>query len=125
MTQSVHRLIRYINIKTNFEAFHRWKDAPEEVKFLRDYHRHIFKVQCAIAVKHNERELEFFMVKSKLDKFIRDNWWGLYFDDSCETIAEEIIGYIRKEYGERPISVEVTEDGENGAILHSEPYGSN
>ncbi len=36
---------------------------------------------------------------------------------SCEMLAEDLIGYITSKYPNRDISVEVSEDGENGATL--------
>jgi len=36
---------------------------------------------------------------------------------SCEMLAESLIEYISSKYPERKISVEVSEDGENGATL--------
>jgi hypothetical protein len=40
---------------------------------------------------------------------------------SCEMLAEDLIGYISKKYPGRSVSVEVSEDGENGATLEYQP----
>ena len=40
---------------------------------------------------------------------------------SCEGLAEELIFYIKENYPRRAIMVEVSEDGENGAVLTWEP----
>ena len=36
---------------------------------------------------------------------------------SCEMLAEEVIKLIKKRYPERAVKVEVSEDGENGALV--------
>ena len=103
-----------ILVKTNFVAFHRWKDAPDEVGFLRDYHRHIFYVEATFQVSHNDRDLEFFTVKKDIDTFIASNYKNKKFDKSCEQIAEEILN----NYGDC-IRVEVYEDNENGGYVEA------
>ncbi len=98
-------------VSTIFEGFHRWLDAPEDVKFLRDYHRHIFEVRLGAEVIDANREVEFFQLKRKVDKFILDNYEGNRFEFSCEQIAEALLKEFEADF------VEVSEDGENGAIV--------
>lgn len=107
---------KFIFVKNQFEGFHRYKDAPDEVSFLRNLHRHIFYVKVTIQVFHNERELEFFIIKRNIEKFIDEN---NFFDNaSCEYIAERIYNFIYDVYkNNRKICVEVSEDNENGAIV--------
>jgi len=106
-----------IFVTTQFVAFHQWEQAPKEVKFLRNLHRHIFKVKVWYAVKHNNRDKEFFIEKRKLDKYIQD----FVIDKnkivgSCEMVAAKIANLDDTSI----VKVEVSEDGENGAIY--EPY---
>ena len=108
---------KYIYVTEQFEAYHRWKDAPDEVKFLRSMHRHIFKVKVTIEVWHEDREIEFIMFKWKLRNFLRENYEMKEDIGSCEMIAENILNWLEKEYPGRYIQVEVSEDGENGAIV--------
>jgi hypothetical protein len=97
-------------IRFQFEAFHRWKDAPDEVAFLRDRHRHLFHVRVEWSVSHAEREREFFIEQKKAQQAVErlrlepdaEEW-------SCETWAARIM----EETG--AWSVEVSEDGENGS----------
>jgi hypothetical protein len=35
-----------IQVRTSFVGVHQWKDAPDEVAFLRNLHRHVFKVSA-------------------------------------------------------------------------------
>ena len=95
--------------------------APDEVSFLRYPHRHMFKCKAEIEVKHNDRELEFFMVKKFLEEETKrclDPHYASSFrsSSSCEVMAMHFLTILRLKYGKnRKIKVEVWEDGENGA----------
>jgi len=107
---------KYIWVTTEFEAFHKWDNAPKSVEFLKNLHRHIFKVKVYIEVFHNDREIEFISFKRTLTNYLRKQF-ELKNVGSCEQITEEIIEFIKKNYGNnRKIIVDVSEDGENGAI---------
>ena len=107
----------FIKVKSQFVGFHRYVNAPDEVAFLRNPHRHIFHVTARIEVFHDDRELEFFLVKKEIGKFID----GYTFANkqnlgSCEMMAQSFVRQIRSLYGlNREICVEVSEDGENSA----------
>jgi hypothetical protein len=105
---------RKIFITTQFEGLHCYPKAPEEVSYLRNMHRHIFKVKCTIAVQHNDREIEFILFKTKINEFLNKKY--NVHADSCEDIALEIALYLINMY-DRWVEVEVSEDGENGAIV--------
>lgn len=115
---------KYIVVRTQYEGIHRYKDAPEQVKFLRDYHRHIFNVEAKLEVFHNDRELEFIMVKQAINTYFDTflNEFDVYEmgDQSCEMIAENLIKFLKTKYGKRKIVVSVFEDNENGAIVEGE-----
>lgn len=100
-----------IFITTEFEAFHCWADAPVEVDYLRDIHRHMFKVKLWLKVNHNDRDIEFFMAKKQLIDTIRKNYEGKIVG-SCEMICQNLSAIF-----EQTTKVEVSEDGENGALL--------
>lgn len=104
-----------IIVRWQFEGFHFYPDAPPEVEFLKSSHRHLFKCSAKIEVFDDDRELEFFIVQRKLKKKFGD---GGQRNRSCEMIAKEIAYFIQKNYGKhRPIEVEVSEDGENSAVV--------
>jgi|LGVF01.2.fsa_nt_gb hypothetical protein len=109
---------RFIKVRTTFIAAHCWPDAPDEVAFLRNQHRHIFNVIAIIPVGHNDRELEYFMVLHNIDdaisRIISPEWKGT---ESCEMIAEMIATRLSIIYDRDNITVEVNEDGENGSIV--------
>ena len=107
-----------IFIKTSFEACHRWKDAPPAVSFLRNYHRHVFHVKVELQVSHNDRQLEFFMVRRSVDRFLKKIYAGRSFDASCERIATTIFEWLWFTAEVPVLSVEVNEDNENGAVVY-------
>ena len=104
--------MNYIWVTTSFEGFHYYKDAPEEVAFLRNLHRHIFHVKVFIEVFHNDRDIEFILFKRFVNKLINE----LVLDNnkSCEMIADELAGHIKDKYPGRRLIIEVSEDNENG-----------
>ena len=61
----------YIWITTSMEGFHAYPDAPDEVAFLRNRHRHLFHFRVYIEVFHDDREIEFFMFKRDVEKMIK------------------------------------------------------
>jgi len=114
-------------ITTQFEGRHRWAKAPKDTDeaFLRNMHRHMFRVKVSVQVFHNDRDIEFFQLKHFVDNIIfnafickQDTKVGI---GSCEMIAEVILNRLfedlHKRFLNRNISVEVSEDGENGAIV--------
>lgn len=101
-------------VRAEFTALHCWPDAPKKVAFLRAWHRHIFRVKMLLDVKHNNRDLEFFIVQEDLKKVLK-KWEGKKVMKSCEMFAEDVIKQLRPKYPSLR-SVEVSEDGENGSI---------
>lgn len=105
-----------IYVTFDVEGYHAWENAPKEVSFLRNIHRHMFKFKATISVNHDDREVEFFMFQHEVAKAITcvDN-------KSCEMLARELCDYISSAYPGRYVEVEVSEDGENGAIVAYTP----
>jgi hypothetical protein len=115
--QSREEVLRRVkkNIWVTFqkEGIHKYPDAPDEVDFLRYPHRHIFKFKVQIEVYNDDRDIEFFIFKRWLE--------GLYADDtlqldykSCEMMADDLAKQIKDKYPGRQLSIDVSEDGENG-----------
>lgn len=104
----------FVIVRTRFEGTHCWPQAPLEVSYLRFQHRHEFHVELKIEVRHDDRELEFILLKKDLRLFL-----GSGFNketDSCEAMAKSIIEWAKSKYGlGRFYSCAVFEDGENGA----------
>lgn len=98
-------------VRSTFEAFHRWVDAPADVAFLRNYHRHLFHIKVGMEVTHLNRSIEFFQFKRKLDIFLSEEYESQCMEKSCEMIATEILTHFDAFF------VEASEDNENGATI--------
>lgn len=98
----------------SFVGYHKWENAPKEVDFLKNLHRHLFKVKVFVEVSHNDRDVEFFILQKKLKAICLD--FDKKMMGSCEMIAEDIKKTLIKEYLKN-VQVEVSEDGESGAIV--------
>lgn len=107
-----------IKINTRLSDFiHCWPEAPEEVKFLRTPHRHELHVGVTMEVVHDDRDVEFFMLKREVDKMLawgKDQWVERI---SMEQIAKDLIEALKAKYGDKFYEVSVFEDGEVGAIV--------
>jgi hypothetical protein len=112
---------RKIYIRTQKEGIHRYPAAAtdpnlSDVSFLANPHRHIFHFHVAISVVHNDRDLEFILVKRNIE-----DWLSTVYDidyKSCEMMAEDLLEYLRTYYGSnRQYIIDVSEDNENGAII--------
>lgn len=86
-----------------------------DVSFLGFPHRHLFRFQVWISVTHNDRDIEFIQFKRWLES-LYNGTLELNFR-SCEMIAEELYIQINARYPGRRVWIEVSEDGENGAIV--------
>ena len=113
--------MNYIKVRTQFDGLHRWEDAPDEVDFLRNPHRHMFHVSVKMEVKHQTRELEFFIMQKEVNALIQ-KWKNNIGTEteSCEQIAQWLVVQLTEQYGERFIEVEVSEDGENSGIVNNQ-----
>ena len=113
-----------IIVTNNFKGYHKYAEAPSNVAFLREMHRHIFNVKTTIEVFHNERDIEFFQLQEHIERFVRSRYeqnYGDYIEGiyihSCESLAEAVMSNLHEVYPGRRVRVEVWEDNENGAIV--------
>lgn len=97
-----------------FEGFHSWPDAPDDVSFLRNNHRHVFDVKLGVEVSHSDRDVEFFQLQRKVAAYVDTNFKGEMGHLSCEMIAKKLLVKFDACF------VEVSEDGENGAIVEKD-----
>lgn len=90
---------KQIIVQFDIEGFHQYKDAPNEVEFLRNNHRHKFKIKAGFKITHNEREKELFMMRDLAINYINESY-GIpaeFENMSVESIAEEIIEFFEPE----------------------------
>ena len=92
-----------------------------DVAFLANPHRHIFHFRVSIDVFHNDRDIEFIQFKRWLEALYSSSNTVLELDwKSCEMIAEDLYTQINARYPGRAVTIEVSEDGENGCHIQFE-----
>jgi len=93
-----------------------------DVSFLGTPHRHIFHFKVSIEVFQDDRDIEFIQFKRWLEKCYNDGILELNHK-SCEMIARELNATIVARWPGRKTAIDVSEDGENGALLmfHNQP----
>jgi hypothetical protein len=95
-----------------------------DVSFLASPHRHIFHFRVSIDVFHNDRDIEFIQFKRWLENlysgtgpFAEGRVLELNYK-SCEMIADDLYLQIAARYPKRAVTIEVSEDGENGCSIN-------
>jgi hypothetical protein len=95
--------------------------ALADVQFLGYPHRHIFHFRVWIDVFHNDRDLEFIQFKRWCESLYSGHGAVLSLDHkSCEMMADDLYIQIASRYPGRVVHIEVSEDGENGALIRYE-----
>ena len=98
------------------------------VAFLANPHRHIFHFRVSIDVFHNDRDIEFIQFKRWCESLYNGSTSVLALDyKSCEMIADDLYIQIAARYPNRAVTIEVSEDGENGCSITynlTRPYQS-
>lgn len=118
-------LKRWINVKFQKEGIHCYPEAAtdsrlatgdwDDVSFLAAPHMHYFHFEVKIEVFSNNRDIEFIQFRRWLEHLYRVH---LSLDNqSCELLAENLITTVANRYSGRDITVSVSEDGINGAII--------
>jgi len=88
-----------------------------DVSFLGTPHRHIFHFRVSIDVFHNDRDIEFIQFKRWLENLYKDAILALDYK-SCEMIADDLYLQIAARYPNRNVTIDVSEDGENGCVIN-------
>ena len=94
-----------------------------DVSFLANPHRHIFHFRVSIDVFHNDRDIEFIQFKRWLENLYsgtgpnNENRVLELNYKSCEMIADDLYVQIAARYPNRAVTIEVSEDGENGCSI--------
>jgi len=87
-----------------------------DVSFLASPHRHMFHFRVSIDVFHNDRDIEFIQFKRWLVNLYQDGVLALDWK-SCEMMADDLYVQIAARYPDRAVTIEVSEDGENGCSI--------
>ena len=125
------RADRMIWVTFQKEGIHKYPQAATDpllatgdeydVSFLGVPHRHIFHFKVWIDVFHNDRDVEFIRFKRWLENLYRDSILQLDFK-SCEMMSDDLYLQIANKYPDRSVWIEVSEDGENGALIKYETH---
>lgn len=102
------------------EGIHCWPTCHlKEVSYLKSPHRHVFWFRAYKLVDHTDRSTEFIVLKHQILKYLKKS----YFEEegyihqfghrSCEMIGLELLNKFHLS------RIEVSEDGENGAIVYA------
>ena len=121
------------------EYFHMW-EAEEAPTYLQALHRHLLHFRVEVRVNDSDREIEFIQLGNVAKKV----WVSIYrigdppedfwisietkrfeylcsriheLEASCEEVAEAMCEYLIALYDATFVSVEVSEDGENGSVV--------
>ena len=105
---------KQVIIKFEVDGFHNYPDAPAEVNFLQNKHRHTFVITCAYNVKSLKREKEIFIQRDLVKEYLHESFGNqCQFDDmSCEMIASEILEFAQED---GMVWCEVWEENTGGA----------
>ena len=125
----MERADRKVWVTFRKEGIHRYPAAATDpalatgdeydVSFLGVPHRHIFHFRVWIDVLHNDRDIEFIQFKRWLENLYRDGTLALDYK-SCEMMSDDLYVQISSRYPDRAVWIEVSEDGENGALIRYE-----
>lgn len=109
-----------IFVTVKVPGIHWWPEGNTAVhNYLQYPHRHIFHIKVTLLVTHGNRQVEFFEYQDLLMAVLYKEW-GDYKEgqasinfgaNSCEIIALRLLNLLNAE------EVEVSEDGECGAIV--------
>lgn len=116
----------YIWVTFQKEGIHCYPDAATnpklatgdwlDVSFLASPHRHIFHFKVEIEVYHDDRDIEFIQFKRILEDVYDKGVLELNYK-SCEMIADDLYKFVSTKYPRRDVTIEVSEDGENGCRI--------
>ena len=124
--QTIERIMsqspRQIWVTFQKEGIHKYPAALEDpaladVSFLGYEHRHIFHFRVSIDVFHNDRDIEFIQFKRWLESLYSGGTLFLNYK-SCEMMADDLYVQIASRYPDRCVTIEVSEDGENGCTIN-------
>ena len=105
----------YIWVTAQKEMVHNYPDAPDEVDYLRNIHRHIFHFKVYIEVFHDNRDIEFIMFKHDVEEWLEYIKQKL-MKKSCEMMSDYLYKKVNQKYPDRKMMISVSEDNENGSF---------
>jgi hypothetical protein len=104
-------------------GFHNWEGAPVQYAYLAARHRHVFHVRVEVEVKGSDRQVEFIHLRNVCSRAFFEIRTDTAYDApdygsrSCEMLAADLREALLED-GFEASSIEVSEDGENGAKVN-------
>jgi hypothetical protein len=86
----------------------------DDVSFLGVPHRHIFHFRVSMEVFHDDRDVEFIQLKRWCERLYSEGTLELNHK-SCEMLSDDLQAKLTERWPGRTITIEVSEDGENGS----------
>lgn len=117
MSNAVKKFSRRVFATFTMAGIHSWPGATLGAAHLALPHRHVFHIRVEKIVEHNDRDIEFQILKRRCEAWLRDQFpddvsGDAWLDStSCEDLAQMLIEKFDL------CACEVSEDGENGARL--------
>lgn len=108
-------MTNYVWVTAQKAMVHLYPDAPDDIDYLRNLHRHLFKFKVWIEVFHDDRDIEFIMFKEQVEEWLEYVKQKL-IKKSCEMMSDYLYEKINRQYPDRKMMIEVSEDGENGSF---------
>ena len=101
-------------IQFEIEGYHHYPNAPKQVNFLANNHRHTFSVKAGYLVNDLNREKEIFIERDYIKEYLIESFGSPcdFENMSCEMIAKEILEYAATD---GMIWCEVWEENTGGA----------
>ena len=93
-----------------------------DVSFLANPHRHLFHFKVWIEVFHDDRDVEFIQFKREPEALYSSGVMQLDYK-SCEMMAQDLAKYIQTKYPKRDLTIDISEDNENGSIIEYTKHG--
>lgn len=105
------------------EGLHCWPGATQRRAYLAHKHRHMFHVRVQTRVEHDDREIEFHDLRAQAQHaFLALGDGGDFDGQSCEALARRLAEHLSVRH-RRWFVVEVSEDGEFGAVVSANGKG--
>ena len=105
----------WAKVTHRFSGVHSWPEAAGPHAYLVHPHRHEFHVTVWVEQFHDDRDVEYLLFKDWLREMCTG---GDMQGRSCEMMARSLRVSTKARWGDhRRVRVEVTEDGENGALI--------
>ena len=113
----------FIRVSFQKEGIHKYPAAANlpGVEFLQYPHRHMFHFYVTLGVFHDDRDVEFILLKRELEALYDGGTLQLN-NQSCEMLADSLLDYMEAYYPDRACKVEVYEDDENGGIVQNDLF---